>query len=62
LFVIFNQRGGVQRFRAFQNSFVSLIQAQYGGPVPLTYNPIPLDARLAQTKISYPSDQVLGNY
>ncbi len=62
LFVIFNQRGGVQRFRAFQNSFVSLIQGQYGGPVPITYNPIPLDARLAQTKISYPSDQVLGNY
>jgi D-alanyl-D-alanine carboxypeptidase/D-alanyl-D-alanine-endopeptidase (penicillin-binding protein 4) len=57
LFVIFNQRGGVQRFRAFQNSFVSLIQGQYGGPVPITYTPIPLDARLAQTKISYPSEQ-----
>lgn len=62
LFVIFNQRGGVQRFRSFQNSFVSLIQAQYGGPVPITYNPIPLDARLAQTKISYPSENGLGNY
>ncbi len=61
LFVIFNNHGGVQRFRAFQNAFVSLVQGQYGGPAPVSYTPIPLDARLAQTRISYPADQGLGN-
>jgi hypothetical protein len=31
LFVIFNQRGSVSRFRSFQNNYVSLIQGQFGG-------------------------------
>lgn len=57
LFVIFNQRGGVQRFRAFQNSYVSLLQAQFGGPVPMTYNPVPLDVRLAKTRVTYPDSR-----
>lgn len=61
LFVIFNNRGGVSRFRSFQNSFVSLIQNQFGGASRLNYTPIPLDARLAQTRISYPADSPLGN-
>ncbi len=54
LFVIFNMRGGVQRFRAFQNSLISLIQGQLGGAVPLGYNIVPLDVRLANTRITYP--------
>ena len=54
LFVIFNNRGGVQRFRAFQNSLVSLIQGQMGGATPMVYNEIPLDVRLATTRITYP--------
>lgn len=54
LFVIFNQKGSVPRFRAFQNSYVSLIQGQFGGASPMAYNPISLDVRLANTRITYP--------
>lgn len=51
LFVIFNQRGSVPRFRAFQNSFVSLVQSQFGGPVALEYSPMSLDVQLARSRI-----------
>jgi D-alanyl-D-alanine carboxypeptidase/D-alanyl-D-alanine-endopeptidase (penicillin-binding protein 4) len=54
LFVIFNQKGSVPRFRAFQNNYVSLIQGQYGGAAPMAYNPVALDVRLANTRITYP--------
>ena len=54
LFVIFNNRGGVSRFRSFQNSLVSLIQGQFGGAVPINYSPISLDVRMANTRITYP--------
>jgi len=55
LFVIFNQRGSVSRFRSFQNHYVALIQGQFGGAAALTYNEIPLNARLARTRIAYPN-------
>lgn len=61
LFVIFNNRGGVQRFRAFQNSLVSLIQGQMGGAIPMGYNQIPLDVRLATTRITYPDTRARVN-
>jgi D-alanyl-D-alanine carboxypeptidase/D-alanyl-D-alanine-endopeptidase (penicillin-binding protein 4) len=56
-FVIFNQRGGVQRFRAFQNSLVSLIQGQMGGATPMAYVETPLDVRLTNTRITYPDSR-----
>jgi len=55
LFVIFNQRGSVSRFRSFQNLYVSLIQGQFGGAAALDYTPIDLDSRLARTRIEYPN-------
>jgi len=55
LFVIFNQRGSVNRFRTFQNNYVSLIQGQFGGAAQMTYNPVALDTRLARTRITYAS-------
>lgn len=55
LFVIFNQRGSVSRFRSFQNNYVSLIQGQFGGAAAMPYSEIPLNARLAKTRISYPN-------
>ena len=58
LFVIFNEHGSVAKFRAFQNYFVSLVQGQLGGPVPMIYNPVSLDVRLARSRFSYPT----GNY
>lgn len=59
LFVIFNNKGGVQRFRAFQNNFVSVVQSQFGGPVSLGYSPVSLDARLATSRIT--RNQYAGN-
>lgn len=58
LFVIFNQRGNVNRFRSFQNSYVSLIQGQFGGAAQMPYSAVSLDVRLAKTRITYPN----GNY
>jgi D-alanyl-D-alanine carboxypeptidase/D-alanyl-D-alanine-endopeptidase (penicillin-binding protein 4) len=61
LFVIFNQRGSVSRFRGFQNSLVSLIQGQLGGAAPMAYLEIPLDVRLANTRITYPDTRTRVN-
>lgn len=60
LFVIFNQRGNVSRFRSFQNLYVSTIQGQFGGAAPISYSHISLDYRLSKTKFSYPSGSSLG--
>lgn len=54
LFVIFNQRGSVARFRSFQNNYVSLIQGQFGGAVASAYSPTAFESMLANTRISYP--------
>ena len=61
LFVIFNQHGRVTGFRAFQNNYISLIQGEFGGPLSLGYAPVSLDARLAKTRISYPTARLGGN-
>ncbi|HMJ08468.1 MAG TPA: D-alanyl-D-alanine carboxypeptidase, partial [Pyrinomonadaceae bacterium] len=61
LFVIFNQRGNVARFRSFQNNYVSLIQGQFGGPAPIAYQPVSLDTRLTRTRITYPNNRSYGN-
>jgi serine-type D-Ala-D-Ala carboxypeptidase/endopeptidase (penicillin-binding protein 4) len=54
LFVIFNQRGSVARFRNFQNFYVSLVQGQFGGAEAVKYDAMSLETRLARTRISYP--------
>jgi D-alanyl-D-alanine carboxypeptidase/D-alanyl-D-alanine-endopeptidase (penicillin-binding protein 4) len=51
LFIVFNEHGSVARFRAFQNSYISLIQGQFGGAAPVNYDPVPLDVRLARSRI-----------
>ena len=62
LFVIFNQRGSVSRFRSFQNLYVAMIQGQFGGAAALDYTPIDLENRLARTRIEYPAlEASLGN-
>ena len=61
LFVIFNMRGGVAKFRGFQNGFVSLVQGQFGGAMPMAYDAVSLDTRLARTRISYPGSYASGN-
>ncbi|HXG86589.1 MAG TPA: D-alanyl-D-alanine carboxypeptidase [Pyrinomonadaceae bacterium] len=61
LFVIFNQRGNNNRFRGFQNSLVSIIQGQLGGAAPIAYVGIPLDQRIAGTRITYPDTRLKMN-
>ena len=61
LFVIFNQRGSVSRFRSFQNNYVSLIQGQFGGAAPMSYSPTPMNSRLTRTRITYPDLRRAGN-
>ena len=49
LFVIFNQRGNVLRFRENQDSLVWQMQSLRGGPAPFDYRPVTLAMRLADT-------------
>lgn len=61
LFVIFNQRGSVSRFRSFQNNFVSLIQGQFGGASPLAYTSVPMNSRISKTRIVAANSRNNGN-
>lgn len=56
LFVIFNQRGSIRQFRDFQDNYIPLIQNLNGGAVPLSYQPIPIERRLAKSRVRYPKD------
>lgn len=49
LFVIFNMRGNVLRFREAQDQLVAQIQNSRGGPAPFSYRPLTLSMRLADT-------------
>ena len=61
LFVIFNMRGSVARFRTFQNFYVSLVQGQFGGAAPMAYDAMPLETRLARTRVVYPNGRSYGD-
>lgn len=51
LFVIFNMRGNVLRFREAQDQLVAQIQNTRGGPAPFNYRPLTLSMRLADTQL-----------
>jgi D-alanyl-D-alanine carboxypeptidase/D-alanyl-D-alanine-endopeptidase (penicillin-binding protein 4) len=51
LFIIFNQRGNVARFREAQDRLVSEIQFARGGPAPFAYSPHALAMRLSDTEV-----------
>jgi len=51
LFIIFNQRGNVWRFRQEQDRLVSEIQFARGGPAPFAYAPLTLAMRLSDTEL-----------
>lgn len=55
LFVIFNQRGSVWRFRTNQDFLVSQIQSTRGGPAPFIYRPVTLAMRLSDTEQGTPA-------
>jgi len=50
LFVIFNQRGNISRFRENQDRLITQIQNLHGGPAPFAYRPLTLAMRLADTE------------
>lgn len=51
LFVIFNQRGNVLRFRESQDALVAEIQNAHGGPAAFKYNSISPALRLARSAL-----------
>ena len=51
LFVIFNQRGSVWRFREAQDRLINDVQLARGGPAPFAYAPITLAMRLSDTEL-----------
>ncbi|HEY0379896.1 MAG TPA: D-alanyl-D-alanine carboxypeptidase [Pyrinomonadaceae bacterium] len=51
LFVIFNQRGSVWRFRESQDALVAQFQNARGGPAPFKYTAPPISVRLASTEL-----------
>ena len=57
LFVIFNQRGSVTRFRENQDYLVMLIQNTRGGPKPFDYTPQLLMMQLSDTKSTVGADE-----
>ena len=61
LFVIFNQRGSVPRFRSFQNAYVTSILEQEGGPVPMRYTPSLMATRLVRSRVIYPTAVAANN-
>lgn len=52
LFVIFNQRGSVVRFRREQDQLVTNLQNMRGGPAAFIYTPQTLAMRLANTELN----------
>ncbi|HEX8734928.1 MAG TPA: D-alanyl-D-alanine carboxypeptidase [Pyrinomonadaceae bacterium] len=61
LFVIFNQRGTPGRFRPFQDSYVTMIQNEFGGAAPLGYTTTSVALRLARTRITYANSGAASN-
>ena len=57
LFVIFNQRGSVLRFRENQDYLVRQVQSSRGGPKAFEYKPLALSMRLADTRSVRGSDE-----
>jgi D-alanyl-D-alanine carboxypeptidase/D-alanyl-D-alanine-endopeptidase (penicillin-binding protein 4) len=62
LFVIFDQRGSVVRFRQWQDSLVADLQNQRGGPAPFTYAPQTMAIRLASSEIDSARGSTLEEY
>lgn len=60
LFVIFNQRGSVNRFRENQDAIVNAIQNTLGGPAAFSYKPMQLSMRLASS--DYQAAKANGEY
>lgn len=55
LFVIFNQKGSVNRFRDYQNDYVTSVLDKRGGAAAFTYTPQAMATRMAGSRITFPA-------
>jgi len=62
LFVIFDQRGSVVRFRRWQDALVAQLQNERGGPQPFTYSPKTLAIRLSASEFDSARASTLDEY
>lgn len=62
LFVIFDQRGSVQRFRQWQDTLVAELQNERGGPAPFTYAPQTMAIRLSASEFDSARASALDEY
>ncbi|HEX8502696.1 MAG TPA: D-alanyl-D-alanine carboxypeptidase [Pyrinomonadaceae bacterium] len=62
LFVIFDQRGSVVRFRQWQDALVADVQNQRGGPAPFTYAPQTMAIRLSSSEFDSARASSLDEY
>ena len=62
LFVIFDQRGSVVRFRQWQDALVADLQNQRGGPAPFTYAPQTMAIRLSSSEFDSARSSALDEY
>jgi serine-type D-Ala-D-Ala carboxypeptidase/endopeptidase (penicillin-binding protein 4) len=62
LFVIFDQRGSVVRFRQWQDSLVAQLQSERGGPAPFTYAPQTMAIRLSSSEFDSARASALDEY
>lgn len=62
LFVIFDQRGSVYRFRQWQDALVAELQNARGGPAPFTYTQQTMAIRLSSTEIDSARASALDEY
>jgi D-alanyl-D-alanine carboxypeptidase/D-alanyl-D-alanine-endopeptidase (penicillin-binding protein 4) len=61
LFVIFNQKGGVNGYRRYQETLITSIQNQFGGAVPFGYPIISLPTRMANTQTVFANSNANNN-
>jgi D-alanyl-D-alanine carboxypeptidase/D-alanyl-D-alanine-endopeptidase (penicillin-binding protein 4) len=62
LFVIFDQRGNVVRFRQWQDALVASVQSERGGPLPFTYAPQTMAIRLSASEFDSARSSALDEY
>lgn len=62
LFVIFDQRGNVVRFRQWQDALVADLQSERGGPEPFKYSPQTLAIRLSASEFDSARAPSLDEY
>jgi D-alanyl-D-alanine carboxypeptidase/D-alanyl-D-alanine-endopeptidase (penicillin-binding protein 4) len=62
LFVIFDQRGSILRFRQRQDAIVAEVENERGGPAPFTYTPQALAIRLSASEFDSARSSSLDEY